>query len=337
VFASAAVQLLAGGARFFHAGWVSIVLVGALSLVAGAWLGLGIGRTFPFVLTAPVAAMATLVLAWFGFAGVARGQLSDPLDWSVTLEPDIAGAGDPFVTLAGVVDLAQTIAFVGVAGTGFLLVVGATPRARLIAVLPVALCVALAATLLPQTRAEMYTEDREATALVCSGQVCVTAMHEAELARLAGPAHEALRLLGTLPDAPTSVRETTEPDTYLEARPRTAEVLQVDFDDQGVRGAPPAELTRTLLAGAGTPDCRRSGDAYFREHAARTVAAAWLLGDLEPLYVYRFADREIGELAVPAWAALRALPADEQKARIAAVRAAELTCSDTDPLGVLTG
>lgn len=336
VFAVPAVYLIAGGVRFFHMGWVAIVLVGAMSLVAGAWIGLGIGRTLPYVLTPPTAAVGALVLSWFGAAANTPGSIVEArVGWVAMLAPGLATTSDPFVTLAGAVNLAQAGALLGLAATGFLLLMATTPRARLIAVLPVGLGVAVAAAVLPPSPGEMYIEDREATALVCDGPVCVTAMHESMLATLAGPGQEALRLLSTLPDAPTSVHETTVP--LWQERARSRDVVQVGLGDSEVLRATPAELTRILLAGAGTQDCSYRGE-FQRELAARTVAAAWFLGELHPVPGYGPTyGAQIDLLARPAWTALRTLPADEQKARIVALREAELSCDSADPLKVLTG
>lgn len=331
VFAIPAVYLVAGGVRFFHTGWVAIVLIGVLGLVAGAWIGLGLGRALPYVLTPPAAAVVAFVLCWF--SGAVTGTDRDGR--IAMMSPGASISSDPFTTLTGAVHLAQAIALLGLAATGLLLTVAATLPARLLALLPVALGAAIASAVLPPTSAEMYIEDREATALVCSGPVCVTAMHEAKLAALVGPGQEALRLLASLPGAPASVRETAVPHWQELARDR--DVVQVGLGDPEVLRVTPAELTRLLLAGAGTAECRYSGELFLRELAARTVAAGWLLGELHPVPGHgpTFGAR-IDQLARPAWDALRALPADEQKARIVALREAELSCTGTDPLAVLT-
>lgn len=331
VFAVPATYLVAGGVRAFHLGWVAIVLVGVLCLVAGSWIGLGLGRTFPFVLTPPAVAVTALVLAWLSGAATASGSGGR----IAMMLPSTSGIVLPFTTPSAAVNLGQSIVLLGLAATGLLLAVAASVRGRLLAVLPVALGMAIAAMLLPPTFAEMDVEDREATALVCNGPVCVTAMHQARLAAVAGPGQEALRLLARLPDAPVAVHETTVP--YHDVRPRSSDVVLVGLGDPELRSATPAELTRLLLAGAGTPACYYRGELFQRELAARTVAAAWFLGELRPVPGFGpIFQARMDRLTEPAWTALRALPAPEQQARIVALRAAQLACRGDDPLAVLT-
>ncbi|SDH58161.1 hypothetical protein SAMN05421505_11886 [Sinosporangium album] len=136
--------------------------------------------------------------------------------------------------------------------------------------------------------------------------------------------------------------------------PRAARTVPLDLGAPPRRGAARADITRGLLAGAGTPSCQRwdgpSPGWALHEHAARTVAAAWLMGDLAPLpgdawmrepldgvpeYV-RDPARRANALTDRAWAALRALPEAEQRRRVAALRAAALTCRG-DLLSVLAG
>jgi hypothetical protein len=60
VFAVGAVQVIFNGG-FFTFGWLPIVVVGVLAMLAGAWIGLGIGRLLPHPLTAPAVAVAAFV------------------------------------------------------------------------------------------------------------------------------------------------------------------------------------------------------------------------------------------------------------------------------------
>lgn len=336
VFAVPVVYLVAGGVRPFHLGWVAIVVIGAVSLVAGAWIGLGIGRTLPHVLTPPAAAVIALVLSWFGAASDEGASLEGRFGRFPMLMPGGTAASDPFVTIAGAVHLAQTTALLGLAATGFMLVVAANLRTRLIAALPLVIGVTIGTVLLPPSVGGMYVQDQEATALICSGPVCVTAMHESKLAALAGPGQEALQLLAALPDAPTSVHETTVP--RWQERANRGDVVQVGLGDPEFVRATPAEQIWIMVAGAGTFECQRPGVPVWREQAARAVSAAYFVGELRPVpgFSSPTSVAEIDRLAGPAWTALRALPADEQKARIVALREAELSCQGVDPLAILT-
>jgi hypothetical protein len=96
------------------------------------------------------------------------------------------------------------------------------------------------------------------------------------------------------------------------------------------------DLLWIMLNGAGVQPCEElmgpRGEPDARYEAARLVAAAWLL------------DRDLPTAEGPkqspeqqALAALRALPADEQRARVAAFRDAERTCAEGDRLEMLTG
>lgn len=68
------------------------------------------------------------------------------------------------------------------------------------------------------------------------------------------------------------------------------------------------------------------------------VAAAWLLGE-EPPSSW---SGDLGGLPAasgtrPAYEELLALPDDEQRARVVALREAELACDDSDRLDILVG
>lgn len=337
VFAVGAVQVVLNNG-YFHLGWIPTVLVGALGLVAGACLGMGLSRTFPSVLVPPLLAVGSLVAMtylelvgdplWPGSGGVPNQLL--------LLSPGLSTVRDVFAVVADSVSVGQALWFTGVAATGVLLATSGTVRARLLAVLPLAVTGALAVAVMP---AQTYVTDEAATALVCRGPVCVTKMHEAKLDLLAGPAEEALRLLGKLPDPPTSVRETPVPQPLTGHRPRSADVVPVDFGDWRFLRAEGDTLKRSILSGAGTPPCfgdADRNDQVRREMVAHTVAAGWLTGDLAPVRGSWWSDDQTRAEMAQAWETLRALPADQQRDRVAAMRAAALTC-EGDQLAALTG
>ncbi|MFJ9032189.1 hypothetical protein ACIRQP_27410 [Streptomyces sp. NPDC102274] len=349
--AAYALVFLYGGVRvlgndgYVHLGWLPILAVGALALVAGALLGMGVARTVPSALTPPVLALGSLTAVLAVHETVTGGIMPNRI---VLLSPALSQVYSTFLTVTWRVHAGQTIWLLGLAATGFLLLVAGKRRARLLALLPVVVGAAVAVPLLPADSARDYTIDKAATALVCEGRVCVTKLHEPRLAALKGPGEEALRLLGRLPDPPSAVRESVDPWPRDKEPSRPADALPVDFDVQALDGATKDEYTRALLAGAGTAPCldadmsdatKEQLRAYdetkvVRELAARTVAAAWFTGDLKPLRGTAGLRADADALAGPAWDALRALPPDVQRERITALRTAALSC-DGDLLDVL--
>jgi hypothetical protein len=145
-------------------------------------------------------------------------------------------------------------------------------------------------------------------------------------------------LLGTLPDPPTSVRETPVLQPLTGHQPRSADVVAVDFSDWRFQ-AEGDTLKRSILSGAGTPSCfgvEDHDDQVRREMVAHTITAGWLTGDLAPVRGNPWTDDEIRAEMTQAWNTLQALPADQQRDRVAALRAAALTC-EGDQLSALTG
>jgi hypothetical protein len=333
LFLLGAVQVIGNGG-YFHLGWLPIMVVGALSLVAGAWLGMGVARTFPSTLTPPLLAVAALVGMAFLLTSTDVGESVIP-NRITLLSPAFHQVRYVFDTVAASVNVGQAVWLTGLAATGFLLIVAGTARTRLVALLPVVLGAAVALPILPD---QPYVVNTAATELVCRGQVCVTRLHESTLDALAGSGEEALRLLAKLPDAPTGVREVIFPLPEQGSFPRTSDTVPVHFDDLATAGENP-DWTRGLLAGAGTPTCLGEtdpDDLVVREMAARTVTAAWFLGDLKPVRAIKFQRKAVAPLAQQAWDALRALSAEEQVARVSAARAVGLSCRG-DQLTALAG
>jgi hypothetical protein len=115
-------------------------------------------------------------------------------------------------------------------------------------------------------------------------------------------------------------------------------------DDRGRIAVPARDVVWSLLMGAGTQPCGNAppgpSQERLRYDTARLVAAAWLIED-EPLSPTHLPDwwgwLPDQTLTLPAYEALRALPAGQQRARVAALRAAELACDQRDRLDLLTG
>ncbi|MFI1730088.1 hypothetical protein ACH40E_12795 [Streptomyces acidicola] len=349
-----ALLVLVGGVQvlahpdYTHLGWLPISLVGALFLVAGAVLGMGAGRALPSVLTPPALAMGAFVFTALLNSTLGRTQTTTAEGFDITepnqvslLSPAVGEVRNVLVTLSASVHVGQTIWLLGMAATGFALLVAATPRTRLIALTPVLAGAALALLVLPSDPRRMYVVDKAAAEPVCDGPVCVTRTHQARLADLAGPGKDALRLLhGALGgQAPVSVREDTAvlPDGSTPQWSR--ETVLLDFDDDIVAAAKGEELTRALIAKGMVPGCTPvgwtsvGGDLY-----AQTVAAGWVLGDLKALPGTLPAGlrREVDAETRPVWKELKALPRAEQLSRINAMRAAALSC-EGDAFEALNG
>ncbi|RSN09035.1 hypothetical protein DMC63_33250 [Streptomyces sp. WAC 05977] len=340
IFAVGAVQVIFSGA-FFTFGWLPLVVVGALAMLAGAWMGLGIGRLLPHPLTAPAVAVAAFVIILVMQIGGSQGSVlvgAVPA-WASSLSPAMDVTNDPFITTASRVDLGQGVWLAGLAATGFLLLATRSKRSKALAVVPAMVAVAVALPILPSTYAEAETVDPRATAMICDGPVCVPRMLERDLARIAGPGKEALRLLGTLPDAPVRVAALNRWLDYDEMPPRAADTVYVDLVDWSVRSVLNSDdMTRTLVAGAGTPSCYtlHGGDRSFMDElTARSITSSWFLGEWQMLSGSWLSDDKKNEV-LRNWETFRALPPDVQRERIIAQRKAGLTCQGNQ-LDILLG
>ncbi|MFJ8019497.1 hypothetical protein [Streptomyces sp. NPDC096311] len=342
-----AVQVVAH-TEYTHLGWLPISLVGALSLVAGAVLGMGAGRALPSVLTPPALAMGAFVFTALMQMSLGRTETTTATGLSSTepnqvslLSPAVGEVRDTLVTLSASVHVGQTIWLLAMAATGFALLIAATPRARLLALTPVLAGAVIALLVLPSDPRRMYVVDQAAAEPVCDGPVCVTKTQQARLADLAGPGKEALRLLhGALgSQAPVSVRENTAVLPQGSTRHWSRKTVLFDFDDDIIAAAKGEELTWALIAKGMVPGCAPVGWSSFGgDEFAQTVAVGWVLGDLGPLPGTWSASmrREVDAETRPVWKKLKALPRAEQLSRINAMRAAALSCKG-DAFAALKG
>ena len=97
------------------------------------------------------------------------------------------------------------------------------------------------------------------------------------------------------------------------------------LDGAGTRPCPQLE---------GTPEDPQRGVLPDRASGRRGLAARPFHREQQRLGGQA---KSSGETVTQALAALRALPADEQRSRVAALRDAERTCADGDRLEILTG
>lgn len=335
------VQVL-GATEYNHLGWLPIPLVAGLGLVAGAFLGMGLGRLLPSPLLPPALAVAAFV-----FVNLLRLTTESGVPTSTAptrlalLSPAVDEVRDVFLTLSAPVHLGQTVWLLGMAATGLALLAAATPRARLLALVPVLAGAAIALLLLPGDPRRAYVLDEAAAAPMCDGPVCVATVHQDYLPGLAKPGKKALGLLRDVlgGEAPTSVRESTAPRGLFDPPERSRTSVLFDFDDSVIADAKGEELTRVLLAQGMVPLCSaRSANesGTLGEIAAQGVAAGWVLGDLKPFHGAMHASSDQLAAAGPVFAELKALPWSEQITRVKAAHTAAVDC-EGDPLDVLDG
>ncbi|GAA0896046.1 MULTISPECIES: hypothetical protein [Streptomyces violaceusniger group] len=342
-----AVQVLAN-AEYTHLGWLPISLVGALSLVAGAVLGMGAGRALPSVLTPPLLAMGAFAFTALMQMSPGRTETDTATGIPSTepnrvslLSPAVEEVRDALVTLSASVHVGQTIWLLGLAATGFALLVAANPRTRLLALAPVLAGAAVALLVLPSDPRRMYVLDKAAAELVCDGPVCVTRIHQARLTDLASHGKKALRLLhGALgSQAPVSVRENTAVLPEGSTPRWSRKTVLIDFDDDIVAAAKGEELTWALIAKGMVPGCSPVGwSSMGGDDIAQTVAVGWVLGDLKSMPGQGSPNvrREMDTRARAVWKDFKVLPRAKQLQRINAMRAAALSCKG-DALDALTG
>ncbi|MBM7810282.1 hypothetical protein [Saccharothrix algeriensis] len=315
VSAAGAVRV-AGATSYAHLDWVAVTAVGALSLVAAAWLGMGIGRLRPSVHTPPVLVLVGFVLLLTPVQLAKEGSVGAV----ALLSPAFGTTAGEFARVAGAVNLGQALWFAALAAGGFVLAAAARARSAAPAAAPVAAGLALALPLLAAAPATGFEDDARASAEVCTTdggpRVCVAAAHAAALPALTGPAREALAVLGALPDAPTSFHEITGDLDRWRTRRQPADEVWFHSDNLEPGGAwsgTGSELVARVLAGAGTRPCH-DGD-----RDVRAVVGAWLAGSLPE------SGAAIGERRL-VWERLRALPAEEQARSVVAWRTAALGC-----------
>ncbi|MET8122897.1 hypothetical protein [Micromonospora sp. NPDC005189] len=324
---------IASTAAYFPPDVVAIVLVGALSLVAAAWLGLGIGRLLPALVTAPALAVAGVLLVFF--TAIMRP------DWLGAVLSPVYGSSRfySFQTIDARVTGALAIWMGALALTGVVLLVARSPLARVAAVLPALLGLTAAAVIVPRDETALIAPiDPVARELVCTDdapKVCVTRVNANVLDTLTPLAREGLAVLAKLPGTPTQVHEDRRSYAVpMEMPARDGDILMITvrIDDRGGLAHPAAVVPEIVLSLGvnGTGECLRNG-------VVERAAAYYLLGrepvsDVGVIPEMISEDLEINAEAVALWQGLRKLPSSEAMSRVAAVRAAVLACQDTNGL-----
>lgn len=324
---------IASTAAYFPPDVVAIMLVGALSLVAAAWLGLGIGRLLPALVTAPVLAVAGVLLVFF--TAIMRP------DWLGAIMSPAYGSTPfyPFQTIDPRVTAVLAIFMGGLALTGVLLLVARGPRAFAAAALPVLLGFGAAAAIVPRDEAALVAPiDPVARELVCTDdapKVCVTRVNANVLDALTPLARQGLAVLAKMPGAPTQAHEDRRAYLIGEVPGRDADIVTIDvrIDDHGGLAHPDSvvpEMVFGLGAGYGGPECER--DAAVERAAAYHLLGREPVSDVGLIPGMIEEDPQLNAEAVTLWQGLRKLPAPEALSRVTAVRDAILACQDTTGL-----
>ncbi len=321
---------IVGTARYLPLQAFVVTAVGALALIAAAWLGLAIGRLLPWPATAPALGVAGLGLL-LTIPGATRPHGWLALTFSPIYEMNMPGA---YATVPGRVSLAQAAWLVALAVTGVLLFASSSWRSRAAAVLPVAVGAALAIAIMPhQNRFVSDAVDPVARELVCADgepRVCVSRVHSGLLSEVVGPAREGLAVLAKLPGAPVAVHEDTTTFGTEDYPPFRTDValLRVAAGTDG-HLADSDSVLADVVGGAfdSPPGCEN-----FVGRADRLAAAYWLIGrpPVVPEPENEFAapaeaDFEADPVAL--WNGLRQLPGNEAQQRLVALREAAAKCA----------
>jgi hypothetical protein len=345
----AGASVLGATGSFLDLGGVIAPVLNVLILIGSALLGFAAGRAWPVPMLPPAMAVLFLVAQLFLLAIADHSRLH-------SLAPNLTLPAFPWETFTTATLLGRLVLGAGVILGGLLLALGASWPSRVAGVAALLAGLTLSVYIMPPGHTNQLRVDAAAQRLVCADgtpQVCVTAVHEYELAVVTPAARAALTLLAKLPGAPTRAIEwradavsTSDPEQYLGATPkaepgtvlfridrRSPSTSLGDMFDWGP--TPSASLTAHMVNGAGTTmnGCRR-GDPV-----ALGAAGAWLMGvDVLPLddrdFLYSEADRAEITATVRT---LRAVGEREQLRRVTALRDAANSCRTDNLRGILTG
>ncbi|GAA2563910.1 hypothetical protein GCM10010435_40080 [Winogradskya consettensis] len=312
-----------GTARYLPVATFAVMAVGLLALIAAVWLGMAAGRLMPWLVTAPMLAVAGLALLLL-LPGATRPRGWLALVFSPIYEMNMP---DAFQDVPGRASASQAIWLTALAATAIMLLVSGSWRLRVAALLPVILGAALAIGVMPHgKRVVVGAIDPASKELVCAqGEpgVCVGRVHSGLLSEVTPQAREGLAVLAKLPGAPTKVHEDTTtffPDAY----PTWDDDVVLLRIEPGSDGHLDGKVVkRDVVSGAfrSPPNCKQP--TSYADDAAATF---WLMGQ-EPKADLLGEPELIGDV-VTVWQGLQALPATEALARVQALRKAALTCSD---------
>jgi hypothetical protein len=314
---------LAGTAEYLAAGaFAGVVAAGAVAMVAAVWFGLAAGRLLPYLVTAPLLAIAS-----FASPVVARGITGDREWLSTLLFPSYGlGGGSDFDTMPGRVSVAQLLYLAGLAAGAALLFAAAHWRARLVALVPPLLGAAAAVLVLQGGSAFVRNPiDPDARELVCTAdapQVCVARIHSGVLDEVTPPARAALAKLARLPGAPSRAVEHLDFGSKVVDQSADVVLIPLFIGDDG-HAREPGKIEGYMVRNLGVVPFVCPDEAPGTDEVVVEAASAWLLGTEPELPAAR-----------PLWQRLEKLDEREAAARVAAVRRAILACEPGD--GLLT-
>ncbi|WP_306213180.1 hypothetical protein [Actinoplanes sp. RD1] len=326
---------MAGTARYVPMQAFVVLAVGLLAMIGAAWLGLALGRLLPYLVTAPLLAVAGIGLL------MVVGAIPGTPEWLAYVLSPMYGMGlyTDWQTMAGRTSAAQAIWLAALAVAAVVLLMAGSWRGRLAALLPAALGAALAIAVVPHgDDFEAHPIDPVARELVCTSDapaVCVTRIRAGLLDDFAPLARQTLGVLAKLPDPPTTVREDTTTYLPLSPAPQPPGVILADLFTNArgkLIGHRATQYGMMRSAFHTDRECQEYGNP-----AVERAAIFYLLGE-EPLPDTEiFADvvyesPETNAEALQLWQRLRQRPEQDALARVAAVRRASMACQATDGL-----
>ncbi|GGM86391.1 hypothetical protein GCM10011609_23570 [Lentzea pudingi] len=327
------VAKVALGGGFVSIGFVPLMVTVVLALASSVLLGLAVGRLLPHPLTAPVALVATFMLATTAGRALEVREPGDEISRLALLTPVLDPPSSDLVTTSTSVDLGQVVWFTGLGVTAFLLLVARTHLGRLTALVPAGLAVALALAIMPVKYSDVLVTDSIAGKLVCDDEVCVSQVHAAGLPTVAAAGRKALAKLAVLPGAPTEVREDTSAMAHLTVPQRDQRIVYLPSQGR------PRVLTMTedqvrleMLAGAGVPTCSPPNTFDTYGAVVRYVTAGYFNGELAelPSDSLMWSSSRMRAEIDEAWQRFRGQSPDEQLDRVTRVRQMLLTCQDSE-------
>lgn len=298
---------------YFPAATLSVIAVGALSVVAAAWLGMALGRLLPSAVTAPA-----LGVVGIGLLIVLPQINTDQGRLTALFSPVIrSGQWNAYFTVPSWVSMAQAGWWLALALTAMVLLAASRSWIRVAALLPLALgAAALTVTHQQHNEHPGVVADPAAQELVCADgtpRVCVSRVHAFVLPEVTTRARQGLTMLARLPEAPTTAIDAGSLwyNNKPEPPPDTV-TFPIEISTDGRL----SNFLPTMLSGGGAHGCRNSTDADW---AADWAAGYWLMSE-EPDDHY---DAQVHDL----WQMLDALPDAEALERVTALRDAARTCS----------
>lgn len=330
-----AIAMVVADGGFVSFGFIPLMLVATTALASSTLLGLAVGRLLPHPLTAPVALVATFMVATTGGQAIDFQTPEAGFSPVALLTPVLNPPHSDLLTTSTSVDLGQLVWFAGVGVAAFVLLVARSAAGRLAALVPAGLAAALAISVLPAKLGDVVVTDSIGGQLVCDGPVCLSKVHEDRLPKVTEAGKAALAALSVLPGAPEQVHEDTSPSIFLSTRVRSDKIVYLNpHDFPRVLDMSVDQIRLELLAGAGVPSCSRANAIDFREGVVRYLTAAHFNGGLTELASdqWTWGNARLRADLDDAWRTFSAFPERVRLERIAQARQMMLTCADFESI-----